>query len=73
MAAMLRQAFYVDIPARVADAAAVLGDARAEFLDSSFDQIVRDHGSLCAYPLVLAALDERRRRQLRQVLLLDAG
>ncbi|MGE6191005.1 tyrosine-protein phosphatase [Stutzerimonas stutzeri] len=73
MAAMLRQAFHDGIPARVADAAAVLGDVSAEFLDASFDQIVRDHGSLDAYLVAVAGLDERRRQQLRQVLLSDAG
>ncbi|MDO1496580.1 hypothetical protein HND72_18675 [Pseudomonas putida] len=46
MASMLRQAFHDDIPARVVDVAAVLGDVRAEFLDATFDQIVRDHGSM---------------------------
>jgi len=73
MAAMLRRTFHDDIPARVTDAAAVLGDVRAEFLDASFDQIVRDHGSLGTCLVAVAGLDERRRGQLRQVLLSDAG
>lgn len=73
MASMLRQAFHDDIPVRVADVAAVLGDVRAEFLDATFDQIVRDHGSLHAYLVAVAGLDERRRRQIRQVLLSDVA
>lgn len=72
MATALRRAFPGDIPVRAAEAAAVLGDVRAEFLDAAIDQVVRDFGSIDAYLTAIGGLGEARKRQLRQSLLVDS-
>lgn len=73
MEAALRRAFHGDVPARAANAAAVLGDVRAEFLDSAIGQVVRDFGSIGDYLVAVAGLNEARKLQLRQSLLADRG
>ena len=73
MQAELRRAFGDEVPARAANAAAVLGDVRGEFLDAAIDQLVCDFGSVDDYLAAVAGLDAARKRQLRRSLLVDPG